>query len=67
MRQRGTVVLKHRQGQLVTRAIGRDALGTPALSRRALSLVHSLGRYSRVSTRVCPLRETYPKEMATWQ
>ena len=34
------MVRQHLQDQLVTGAIGRDALGTPALSRRAVSFVH---------------------------
>src|SRR5205807_1796031 len=45
----------------------RRAFGTSALSSRAFSCVHSLGKSSRVSTRVWPLRETSPKEMATGQ
>ena len=34
------------------------AWGTPALSRRALSVVHSLGKYRRMSTRVWPTPDT---------
>jgi hypothetical protein len=43
----------------------RWAWGTPALSRRALSVVHALGQDSRMATRVGPAPDTEPKETAT--
>jgi len=43
----------------------RWAVGTPALSRRAVAVVQALGRYRRLSTSVWPSPDTSPRETAT--
>jgi hypothetical protein len=44
----------------------RDAVGPPALSRRACSWGHACGRDRRVATTGCPVREPSPTERAPW-